>query len=186
MRLSLLVSLTTLFTMSCQSSSTPVPTGEDCEWNRPAGEPEQFTLGGQDLGGVTVAESRECGKWGARYIEVRGSGTRRLMLASEMPDGSQKCTEAPEDPDACPQVQIDHFVAAVWPQLSEAGVHAIGTGLGPCGEEGSYDDWNFSIAISDWSKADQAVQIVADEMKRWSIGNQMGVAIRSQYCSSIR
>ena len=166
---------------ACQTPA-PVTSDEDCEWIKPDGEPAQFTLAGQPVGGVKVAEPIVC-KWGAQYIELRGSGTRQLVLASEMPKEGEKCTSAPIDPNACPKVQIDHFVASVWPKLSDANIYIIGAGRGPCGEDGPYDAWNFSINISDWAKADEAVRLVAAEMERWSIGNQVGVAVRSAYCA---
>lgn len=173
--------ITALLSAGCMTPTAPTIDDEDCEWIKPDGEPQEFTLGGQPVGAVKVAQPLEC-KWGARYIELEGSGTRQLVLSSEMPRDGERCTQAPDDPARCPKVQVEHFVASVWSRLSDADIYIIGTGRGPCGEDGPYDAWNYSINISDWSKADQAVKIVAEEMERWSIGNQMGVAVRSAYC----
>lgn len=169
------------FAIACTTPSPATNDEQDCEWVRPDGDPQQFTLAGQALGGVKVAQPLEC-KWGAQYIKLTGSGTRQLALIHEMPPEGEKCMGPPSEPGACPVVQVDHFVANVWPQLSNADIYVIGAGRGPCGEDGSYDDWNYSINISDWAKADEAVRIVAAEMERWSIQNQIGVAVRSAYC----
>lgn len=178
----LLLCVLILGAVSCRTAAPP-PLGdeEDCEWVPPDGEPSLFTLAGQTLGAVSVAEPLEC-KWGARYIELRGTGARTLVLAQELPKGAQRCTQAPRG-EECPQIQVDFFVAAAWNRLSDAGIYTVGAGRGPCGDaEGAYDAWNFSIGISDWTRADEAVRIVAEEMEKWGIGNQIGVAVRNAYC----
>lgn len=171
--------------LSCRTPAPP-PLGDtaDCEWVKPDGEPSQFTKAGAQLGGVTVAEPLEC-KWGANYIELRGSGTRQLVLSRELEEGAERCKTAPKNAEQCPQVQVDFFISAVWHKLSDAGIYTTGAGRGPCGDEdGGYDDWNFSVNISDWSRADEAVEITAAVMEQWGIGNQVGVAIRSAFCGT--
>jgi hypothetical protein len=154
----------------------------DCEWAKPTGDPSQFTLGGQTLGGVTIAAPDACTP-DSHYIELRGSGTRQLVLAQELPEDAKKCRKPPEDPEACPQIQVDFFVTSVWQKLSNRGMMTVGAGLGPCGDHtGGYDDWNFSVGISDWERADDAAKIVAEELDRWQIGNQVGLAVRNAYC----
>ena len=56
MRFALVLVLATASMTSCQAQTAPVPTGDDCEWSRPAGEPSQFTLGGSNQSGVAVAD----------------------------------------------------------------------------------------------------------------------------------
>lgn len=170
---------------SCRTVAPP-PVGDedDCEWVKPEGDPSAFTLAGSESDGVSIAAPLEC-KWGSQYIELRGSGTRQLMLAQEMPEGAEKCRQPPKGPDKCPQIQVDFFVASVWHKLSDAGIYTLGAGRGPCGDvEGDYDAWNYSVGISDWSRADEAAQIVAAEMARWGIGNQVGLAVRNAFCGT--
>ncbi len=174
-----------LLLTSCRSVPPP-PMGDaqDCEWVKPEGEPAQFTLAAQSIHGVAVAAPLEC-KWGSQYIKLTGSGTRQLMLAQEMPESKDSCRQIPKTDDKCPQIQVDFFVAAAWHRLSDAGIYTSGAGRGPCGDvEGDYDAWNFSIGISDWSRADEAVQIVAEEMEAWKIGNHVGVAVRNAFCGT--
>lgn len=177
--------LLALMAASCRTvPPPPVGDADDCEWVKPDGEPAQFTLASQTVNGAAIAAPVEC-KWGSQYIELRGSGTRQLMLAQEMPEEAERCRQAPKSDEQCPQIQVDFFVAAVWHKLSDAGIYTMGAGRGPCGDaEGAYDAWNFSVSIADWSRADEAVTIVATEMERWKIGNQVGVAVRNAFCGT--
>ena len=184
-RLIILLAMISSIGLSCRTSAPP-PMGDtiDCEWAKPVGEPSQFTLGGQSIGTVSVAEPDECTP-DSHYIELRGSGTRQLVLAQELPEGAKKCRKPPTEPDMCPQIQVDHFLTAVWQKLSNRGMMTVGAGLGPCGDpEGGYDDWKFSIGISDWERADDAARLIADEMEKWDIGNQVGLSVRNAYCGA--
>lgn len=171
--------------LSCRTTPPP-PLGDtaECDWVHADGEASQFTHGGTKVGQVAVAEPVEC-KWGANYIELRGEGPHQLVLARELPADAKRCKAAPKSDEECPQIQVDFFVSAAWHKLSDAGIYTVGAGRGPCGEEtDSYDDWNFSISISDWARADEAVAIVAAEMEAWGIGNQVGVAVRNAFCGT--
>lgn len=170
---------------SCRTiAPPPVGDAEDCEWVKPDGDASQFTLAETEVEGVKVSAPLEC-KWGSQYIKLQGSGSRQLMLAAEMPESAESCRDIPKDDASCPQVQVDHFVTDVWLKLSDAGIYTLGAGRGPCGTtDGPYDAWNYSIGISDWSRADEAVRIVAAEMAKWKIGNHVGVAVRNAYCGT--
>ena len=67
-------------------------------------------------------------------------------------------------------------------------MEVIGLGIGACGhmKAGSqFDDWNYSVAVSDWSKADVAVATVRSELARWGLGHHFGVTVRAVPCATL-
>lgn len=163
----------------CSGSNT-VP--DNCDPTPVKGEPAAFTLAGQTVGGVAVSAPKSC-KEGA-YIALDGDGPRKLVLARDVGHQIPECAQPPDDAQACPNVQVDYFAKAVAQRLREADIEVLGAGLGPCGDiDGSYDEWNFAFGVNDWAQADAAVRIVAEEMRRWQIGNRVGVAVQAIPCA---
>jgi hypothetical protein len=161
-------------------SVTPVPDSE-CEQLPPEGQPGAFTLAAQTLNGVTVAPAQECPE--GHYIELEGPGERQLVLRRELTGADLACANSPAAVE-CPKIQVDSFANAAIARLADQDIPSGGFGLGPCGKANQgYDEWNFSIAITDWTKADDAVRIVAHEMVEWNVGNSIGVAVRPRICA---
>lgn len=168
-----------LMSSACRSV-TPVPDSE-CEEAPPTGKPGAFTLAGSDLEGVVIAPAQECP--GGHYIRLDGSGERQLVLRRELSGADIACANDPSAME-CPKIQVDAFANAAAARLADEKIVATGFGLGPCGDaDQGYDEWNFSIAITNWRKADDAARLVAREMVEWNVGNRFGVAVRPKTCA---
>lgn len=100
------------------------------------------------------------------------------------------CKEPPKSDAAaseCPEIFADAFGRAVSARLAAQGIQSTGIGAGVCGNtRGGYDDWHFSISISDWKDADAAVAAVDAELRRWGAGHFFDVTVRGVSCPTFR
>lgn len=154
----------------------------ECDDIGPFGTSDQFTLGGQVLDGVTVAEPRSCPE--GHYIRLEHpGGTYPIAMGRDEEGAIRGCQSPPAEGSGCTAVHADALFLAVRARLEEQGIHTIGIGLGPCGEVSpDYEGWNYSIAINDWAHADAAVRALAAAMVEWNARGPGGVAVREIPC----
>lgn len=140
----------------------------------PAGPKDQFGVN------IQVSAPQFCGN--SAFIALEGSGRRTF----QMPPGAALCTGRPDPHDPCTSVSISDFGNDVAEHMRMHGVTVFnGVGLGACGKVGGLADWNYSVGVYRWEAVDQAIEIAADRMRAWRIGDRFGVSIKPLACGSV-
>lgn len=156
------------------------------EQNRVKGTPSQLRLVPGDASGILFDAPRFCpgenGEQGAS-IRVLHHGRRRLDYGrSEAND----CDRPHADATQCPSVSVHVFGHAVLDALrKELGeLNADTMGLGLCAKASDpFEKWELSCRIHDWRYADQALQIIHAELKRWDIEGEWHLGITGITCA---
>jgi len=147
------------------------------------GDPSQLTTPIGSADGPAIDAPKTCddttGTGPGAYIRVHGHGQRRIEMGR---DALARCTEPPATPTGC--VFSDDFGRAVIARLGAQSIETIGLGLGVCGSVSStYDGWNFSVSVHDWTHADAAIAAVDAELRARDVGHFFGVSVRGIGCA---
>lgn len=175
-----------LLGLSACSTPAAKPTARTCEDLPITSTKGDFTLGNQTIDGVTFGDVALCSQDKSYYIKVdRPSGKHTLAMGRKAHGELHRTT--PPTSDLPPtQIQVDAVFASLSKRAQSKGIDVLSGGLGSCGDiKGDINAWKMSIVINNWKQADAAVQLVADELRRWDIRGHLGVSVMARKCDFI-
>jgi len=161
-------------------AARPAASRADCRL--PIGERSLYTVAASD----SIGELQACAtnQPGEGFIRVTGQGARPWSIA---PLGKETgCTE----PDgACETVDLGSFLRAIGAKLHGRGVAPVSTmGLGRCGYHASqgarWEDRHMSIKVYHWKHANDAVAVLAEELRRWNVNGSYEIAVEHIPCGT--
>lgn len=168
----------------CWTTSANVPTATatapGCEPSD-IGKPSLFTLPAD----AVISRPRTCAASGPHeaYIHIAGTGSRQFSVAE--PGKATGCTRPGPD---CTTVDLGAFLQTVTDQLKARGLNLVSWGIAECGRghdphPARWDDQHLSIIIHHWRSANEAVSIVAAQLRAWDVGQSLEVAVAPIACA---
>jgi hypothetical protein len=141
---------------------------------------------------LTVAPAADvstCDGGRSYYVVVHGGkGTRHLDYSIQPKANfieSGPCDKVGADPAQCPTVTLQAFAWSVHDALvAKLDQHADGIGIGACATfPATGPSGHTSTSIHDWTYANQAVEIVSDQIAQWELADDYGVNLRPADCA---
>jgi hypothetical protein len=146
-------------------------------------------LGGNrsQLTAAPATDVSTCDGGRSYYVTVHGKGTRHIDYSIQPKANfilSGPCDQVGADLAQCPTVTLQAFAWSVHDAMvAKLGRNADSIGVGACATfPVTGPGGHTSTSIHDWTYANQAVQIVADQIARWDLADDYGVNLRPSDC----
>ncbi len=148
----------------------------------PTGTPSQLTITPGADEGPRIDPPETCATHpGSAYIRVYGHGTRRFSVApKDKPSGCVTPPAGDAPAEQCPEIDFNRFLWSLADVLRANGAGSGEFGLSDCFR--SKPDMRYVVVVHDWKHADAAVTAVDAELRKWGIGDSLGVGVEGIPC----